>query len=108
MLYQILISENAALDLKDIYRYIKQVDGTNRAKHVIGQIKISLKSLSKNPQRGTYPNEMLDFGIREFREVFFKPYRIIYRVIDKQVYVILIADGRRDMNTLFQQRLFQT
>lgn len=44
-------------------------------------------------------------GIREYREVFFKPYRIIYRVIGTNVYVLLIADGRRDMRTLLQRRL---
>ena len=44
-------------------------------------------------------------GILEYREIFFKPYRIIYRVMDKNVYVLLIADGRRDMQTLLQKRL---
>jgi toxin ParE1/3/4 len=44
-------------------------------------------------------------GIREYREVFFKPYRIIYRVVEKNVYIFLIADGRRDMQTLLQRRL---
>ena len=44
-------------------------------------------------------------GVREYREIFFKPYRIIYRVINKNVYVLLIADGRRDMQTLLQRRL---
>jgi toxin ParE1/3/4 len=37
--------------------------------------------------------------------IFFKPYRIIYRVIENNVYVLLIADGRRDMQTLLQRRL---
>ncbi|HDR16533.1 MAG TPA: hypothetical protein ENN79_13840, partial [Desulfobacteraceae bacterium] len=53
----------------------------------------------------TYPKELLALGIREYREIFFKPYRIIYRVMDKNVYVLLIADGRRDMQTLLQRRL---
>jgi toxin ParE1/3/4 len=47
----------------------------------------------------------LSLGIREYREVFFKPYRIIYRVMDKNVYVLLIVDGRRDMQSLLQRRL---
>ncbi|RPJ74031.1 MAG: type II toxin-antitoxin system RelE/ParE family toxin, partial [Desulfobacteraceae bacterium] len=36
---------------------------------------------------------------------FFKPYRIIYRVMDKNVYVLLVVDGRRDMQSLLQRRL---
>ena len=46
-------------------------------------------------------------GIREFREVFFKPYRIIYKVVGKNVYVLLIADGRCDLQTLLQRRLLE-
>jgi toxin ParE1/3/4 len=61
--------------------------------------------LSEFPERGAYPKELVSLGIREYREIFFKPYRIIYRVIDKNIYVLLIVDGRRDMQTLLQRRL---
>ena len=43
----------------------------------------------------------------KYREIFFKPYRIIYRVMEDNVYVLVIADGRRDMQTLLQRRLPQ-
>ena len=49
--------------------------------------------------------ELLTLGIREYRQIFFKPYRIIYRVMEKNVYVLLIVDGRRDMQSLLQRRL---
>jgi toxin ParE1/3/4 len=61
--------------------------------------------LSESPERGAYPKELLALGIRDYREIFFKPYRILYRVLDKNVYVLLIADGRRDMQSLLQRRL---
>ena len=60
---------------------------------------------SKSPERGAYPKELVLLGIREYREVFFKPYRIIYRILDKNVYVLLIVDGRRDLQLLLQRRL---
>ena len=69
------------------------------------QIEKAFTRLSEFPDRGTHPKELLALGIREYREVFFKPYRIIYRVMVKNVYVLLIADGRRDMQTLLQRRL---
>ena len=71
------------------------------------QIEQALGSLAKHPRRGNYPKELLDIGIREYREIFFKPYRIIYRVMGNNVYVLVIADGRRDMQTLLQRRLLQ-
>jgi toxin ParE1/3/4 len=61
--------------------------------------------LSEFPERGAYPKELLALGVREYREIFFKPYRIIYRVLNKNDYVLLIADGRRDMQSLLQRRL---
>ena len=45
--------------------------------------------------------------IKEYREVHFKPYRIVYRVSDGAVHVLMIADGRRDMEALLQRRLLE-
>ena len=64
-------------------------------------------SLSELPRSGSYPRELLDLGIREYREVLSHPYRIIYRVLHERVYVLMIADGRRDMQSLLQRRLLQ-
>ena len=36
---------------------------------------------------------------------FFKPYRVIYRVLENQLVIYLIADGRRDMPGLLGRRL---
>ena len=46
-----------------------------------------------------------EFG--EYRESFFKPCRIIYRVVENDVHGLVIADGRRDMRTLLERRLLQ-
>jgi len=64
-------------------------------------------SLSESPNRGASPKELLVLGIRDYREIFFKPYRVIYRVLGNVVHVFLIADGRRDMQTLLQRRLLE-
>jgi toxin ParE1/3/4 len=50
---------------------------------------------------------LLAIGHREYREIFFKPYRTIYRVMGENVYIFVIADGRRDMQALLQRRLLQ-
>lgn len=71
----------------------------------MAQIEKIFSRLSQFPERGSHPKELLALGIREYREILFKPYRIIYRIMDKNVYILLIADGRRDMQTLLQRRL---
>ena len=40
---------------------------------MLEQIERAFQSLSEYPQRGSYPKELLDIGIREYREIFFKP-----------------------------------
>lgn len=74
---------------------------------MLEQIERSFTSLAEHPHRGSYPEELLDIGIREYREIFFKPYRIIYRVLEQNVHVLVIADGRRDMRALLERRLLQ-
>lgn len=107
MPFAVLLTNDAARDLDELYDYIALYDAPEKAEHVLGQIEKAFASLSKSPERGSYPKELLALGIREYREIFFKPYRIIYRVMDKNVYILLIVDGRRDMQMLLQRRLLE-
>lgn len=105
MTFRVLLTDAAARDLEDIYDYLAEHDSPASANHVLDQIERVIQSLSEFPHRGNYPRELLLLGIRDYRETFFKPYRIIYRVIDEAVYIYLIADGRRDMQSLLARRL---
>lgn len=105
MPFAVLLTNDAARDLNELYDYIAVHDSPRKADYVLEQIEKTFSTLSEFPERGVYPKELLKLGIREYREVFFKPYRIIYRVMDKNVYVLLIVDGRRDMQSLLQRRL---
>lgn len=107
MSYQVLLTDDAVQDLDDLHRYIELHDGPEKAGYVLDHIAQAFQSLSESPIRGSYPRELLTLGIREYREIYFKPYRLIYRVIDQVVYITVIIDGRRDMQTLLQRRLLQ-
>ena len=107
MSFEVQLTADAVRDLEDIYRYIDHHRSPVAAHHVLEQIEQAFSGLSEHPNRGRYPRELLDLGIREYREIYFKPYRIIYRVIENTAYVFLIAEGRRDMQTLLQRRLLQ-
>ena len=105
MRYSVGLTDDAARDLDEIYHYIDRHDVPGKADYILGQIEKVLLNLAETPDRGVHPGELLALGIREYREVFFKPYRIIYRVIGEGVFVLLIADGRRDMQSLLERRL---
>ncbi len=103
--YRVRIASPAERDILDLFDYISKKDGIESAKHVLGVIETLVFSLESNPERGHFPEELLDHGIKSFREVFFKPYRIIYEVMNREVVVHLCVDGRRDMQSLLMRRL---
>ncbi len=103
----LFLTTDAARDLNELYDYIAAHDSPRKADYILEQIEKIFSTLSEFPERGVYPKELIELGIREYREIFFKPYRIIYRVMDKNVYVLLIADGHRDMQALLQRRLLE-
>ena len=105
MPFAVLLTNDSARDLNELYDYIAVHDSPRKADYVLEQIEKTFSTLSEFPERGVYPKELLKLGIREYREIFFKPYRIIYRVMDKNIYVLMIVDGRRDMQSLLQRRL---
>ena len=105
MPFRVFLTNDAARDLEELYDYIALHDAPRKADYVLDQIEKAFFKLSEFPERGAYPKELLTLGIREYREIFFKPYRIIYRVMDKHVYVLLIVDGSRYMQSLLQRRL---
>jgi toxin ParE1/3/4 len=102
---QVLLTRDAERDLESIHDYIAEFDSVANANHVLDRLTQVVESLSRMPERGSYPRELVALGIKAYRQVFFKPYRLIYFVTDDRVIVHLIADGRRDMQSLLARRL---
>jgi toxin ParE1/3/4 len=105
--YTIEIIIDAENDLWEIYRYAAKNDYIEKADRLIDNIEKTIVTLGTLPFRGNYPPELERIGVLEFREVFFKPYRIIYQVMKSIVYVHCILDGRRDLTDLLQNRLLR-
>ena len=103
--YTVVIDRDAERDLDEITAYIAEQESIERAIQVATRIEQAISRLSRFPNRGPHPRELLEYGNRDFREIHFKPYRILYRVVAHRVVVVLIADGRRDMRTLLPRRL---
>ena len=105
--FEVFLTGDAVGDLEEIFEYIAEHDDPSRAAHVLDRIEGVLQSLATFPERGSHPKELLQLGIREYRQTLFKPYRVIYRVVGQRVYVYLIVDGRRDLQTLLARRLLE-
>ena len=103
--YRVLLTHGAEQDMESIYDYIAEFDEPANADYVLDQLMATAEKLAVMPERGSYPKELVGLGIKEYRQVFFKPYRLIYRVMNADVVVNVIADGRRDMQSLLTRRL---
>ena len=107
MRHEVALTRDADADLRDLYRYILENDSALSAERVLNRIIEISNSLAHQPDRGSVPKELLALGIRDFRQVFFKPYRLVCRLHDARVVIYLIADGRRDFQTLLANRLLR-
>lgn len=105
MNYSVEFTQHAIRDLHELDEYIAEHDSPRAAEHVLESLEKSISALRKFPNKGAYPKELLALGIKEYREIFFKPYRIVYRVKESTVFLYLIADGRRDFQGLLMRRL---
>ena len=97
MSFKVLLTEDAERDLEDLYTPIAEHDCRQNADYVLDRLLEVTDSLTTTPERGLIPRELAALGIEEYRQVFFKPYRVIYRQLDQQIVIYLIADERRVM-----------
>jgi len=107
MTFHVHIIRDAEDDIFHIYRYISLNDSIGNAEYVFEKIQQTCDSLSQNPERGHYPPELEQTGILEYREIHFKPYRIIYNIAGRDVLIHCILDGRRDLQELLERRLLR-
>jgi toxin ParE1/3/4 len=105
MPFEVQQSEQAERDLEDIYQYILEQDGPGRADSVLDALEKACGGLARFPERGNVPKELRALGIEEFRELHYKPYRVIYHITGGTVVIDAVLDGRRDMQSLLQRRL---
>lgn len=103
--FEVLLTHGAERDLEAIHDYISEFDCVANANYVLDGLMDAAKRLAMFPERGSYPKELVGLGIKEYRQTFFKPYRVIYRVTSRQVIIYLIVDGRRDMQSVLGRRL---
>jgi len=105
--YRVRLADEAERDLVDIYQYVAAHDSKETADSLLDEIETLCAKLSSLPQRGHVPAELERVAVTTYREVHFKPYRVIYEVIGREVFVPCVLDGRRDMQSLLERRLLR-
>jgi toxin ParE1/3/4 len=103
--FPVRITSAAWRDLEEICTWIAEHDSPGKAVHVLDRLMTVADSIAKLPHRGSRPDELPPGLEAEYRQVFFKPYRVIYEVLRSEVVIHLVVDGRRNLRTLLMRRL---
>jgi plasmid stabilization system protein ParE len=102
--YLVLWSNIAENDLKNIIEYIAD-DSPPNALKIFKSIKRKASSLYTFPERGRIVPELRDQGIPQYRELVITPWRILYRISEKSVFVLSVLDSRRNIEDILLKRL---
>ena len=102
--YQVLWTHTAQQDLTEIVEYIAQ-DSVGDALAILQKLETKAALLITLPNRGRIVPELLHTGISQYRELVNAPWRIVYRVENKQILIMAVLDSRRDLQTVLLNRL---
>ena len=102
--YEVIWSNTAEKDLIDIVEYIAEDSPANALK-IFRNIKQKASNLYTFPERSRIVPELNDQGILQYRELIISPWRVIYRVLEKKVYVLSVLDSRQNLEDILLKRL---
>ena len=102
--FEVIWTKNAQFDLESIIEYIK-TDSVNIAKKIFFEIKEECANLQYFPERKRVVPELQQIGILKYREIIHERYRIIFKIDNTKVYVLLVVDSRRNLEDILFQRL---
>ena len=104
--FRVQWAEAAVRDLEELVSYIA-ADSPLNAERVLAKLEKRARTLESAPVRGRVVPELAHFGIRNWRELIAKPYRIVYRIEEGTVNVLAVLDGRRELQDLLLERLIR-
>lgn len=91
-------------DVHSIVEFIAE-DDPAVALNVLHQLESAAASLEKFPDRGRIVPELEALGITTHRELIIAPWRLLYRIDGRMVYVVAVLDGRRNLEDVLLDRV---
>jgi plasmid stabilization system protein ParE len=102
--YKVSWASVAESDLSSIILYVA-VESPANALKVLTKIKEKASSLKQFPERGRIVPELQDQGLNLYREIIVSPWRIVYRISGKEVYVLTVFDSRQNAEDVLLKKL---
>ncbi len=105
--FRVVILDSAEQDLKELRAYIVKNFSADTWRTSYAQIKKAIRNLQHFPQAGSIPEEIEKLNLRQYRQVLSGMNRMIYEVRQDVIYIHIVVDARRDMNSLLTRRLLR-
>lgn len=107
MAWQVAFTRRAEEDISNIFSFIADREGPDVAETILGRFIEMRDSLRVLPDRGRIPPELKRINLLAYREIQVSRYRVIYQVnkTSHEVYIHVVADGRRNFSELLKERL---
>ena len=101
--YKVVWANVAESDLKDIIEYIS-IDNPQNALKILKKIKQKASEFYTLPEIGRIVPELQNQGILQYRELVIPPWRLIYRIAERKVFVLSLLDSRRNVEDILFAR----
>ena len=102
--HDIIWTNVAENDLKNIIEYIS-IDSPQTALKILSKIKQKASDLYLFPERGRIVPELQEQGIHQYRELVITPWRLIYKIFERKIYVLAMIDSRQNVEDILLNRL---
>ena len=102
--YQVLWSDDAEFDLETIITYI-MIDSIDTAKKIFYAIKETCQQLHYFPERKRIVPELQQIGMTHYRECIYQRWRVIFKIQEGTVHVLMVIDSSQNIEDILLQRL---
>jgi len=103
--YRVVWTESAARDYESVLDYVAAHSGLLNAQHLDAKLDKAISVLDTSPARCRIVPELRLEGLTAYRELIVRPYRIMFRIHGKDVVLLSVFDGRRDLAELLLERV---
>lgn len=104
--WTVVYGDGAKADILAIADFIAR-DSVINANKAMDRLEQRIRTLHVLPERGRIVPELQWHGMTSVREIFEKPWRILYQIKGSEVLVVAAYDGRRHLNDVLMERFLR-
>jgi toxin ParE1/3/4 len=106
-MFKVHVTRHAEEDISAVLDYLLTQDAVEAAADLWQRFEDAFASLKQYPARGHVPPELLEYPDKRIRELHVGVYRLIYRYFEQDVYILFVADGRRNIQDSLLERVLR-